>query len=50
MKVIINLISTNLVTNSLISLFSPFVETKKKELHFQQVSDMVTWYISAFYL
>ena len=50
MKIIINLIPTNLVTNSLISLFCSFLETKNKNLNFQQVGDLVTRNISVFRL
>ena len=43
MKIIINLISTYLVTNSLISLF--FLRNQKKELDFQQDGDLVFLFI-----
>ena len=48
MKIIINLISTYLVTNSLISLF--FLRNQKKELDFQQDGDLVIWYFCLLFI
>ena len=40
MKMIVTIIPTNLVTNSLLSLFCPFIETKIKN---QVLSKLVVW-------
>ena len=51
MKTMVTIIPTNLVTNTLLSLFCPFVKTKKKKKsNFQQVGGLVTRTISVFYL
>ena len=42
MKVIATIITTNLVTNSLLSLFRPFIKKQKQESNFQEVDGMVT--------
>ena len=49
MKTVATKIPTNLATNSLLSSFSPFLETKKKNQVFSHGS-LVTRNISAFYL
>ena len=49
MKIILNIISTNLVTNLPLLLFSLFVETKKTP-NFQHVGGLVTKNIFVFYL
>ena len=41
MKIIITIILKNLDLNSLVSLFCTFVETRKKEPNFQEVSGLV---------
>ena len=48
----VTIIPTNLVTNTLLSLFCPFVKTKKKKKksNLQQVGGLVTRTISVFYL
>ena len=40
MKIIVTIIPTNLVTNSLLFLFCPFIETKNKN---QVFSKLVVW-------
>ena len=47
-KIILTIISTNLSKNSFLSSFCPFLQTKKQESGFQQVSDLVTRNISFF--
>ena len=47
MKIILTIIPTDLVTNSLLSSFCPFLQTKKKESGFHQVGGLVTRNISA---
>ena len=41
MKMIVNLILTNLVTTSLLSLFHPFIETKNNNQIFRK---LMVWY------
>ena len=50
MKIIVTIIPTDSVTNSLLFSFCPFFQTKKQELGFQQVDGLVTRNIFAFYL
>ena len=48
---IVTVIPTNLVTNSLLSLVFPFVErNQKQESNFEQVGDLVTGNIFVFCL
>ena len=47
---IVTIIPTNLITNSLLSLFCTFIETKNKNQNFQQVGGLVTRNSFAFYL
>ena len=49
MKIIVAITLTNLVTNSFLSSFCPFLR-KKQELGFQQAGDLVTINISVFCL
>ena len=46
MKRNVTIIPTDLVTNSLLSSFCPFLQTKKKESDFQQDGGQVTRNIS----
>ena len=48
MKIIITIITKNLDLNSLVSLFWTFVETRKKEPNFQEVSGLVKKNISVY--
>ena len=55
MKIIANIVPTDLVTSSLLSSFCPFLQTKKKkekkkETGFHQVGVLVTRNIFIFYL
>ena len=45
MKIIVTTISTDLVTNSLLSSFFSFLINEKQESSFQQVGGLVTKYI-----
>ena len=46
MKMIVTIISSNLVTNSLLPLFCPFIETKNKN---QVLSKLVVWQREIFF-
>ena len=51
MKTIVTIIPRNLVANLPLSLFCPFVETKKQiKSNFKQVGDLVTRNIAVFCL
>ena len=50
MRIIITVIPTDLVTNSLLSSFFFFLTSQKQELGFQQVGGLVAKIISVFYL
>ena len=48
MKIVVTIIPTNLVTDSLLSLFSPFKETIKQKFKFKQVDGLATKNIFVF--
>ena len=50
MEIIGTKIPTDLVTNSLLSSFCPFLHIKKQKSGFQEVGDLVMRNISVFYL
>ena len=50
MKIIVTIFPTNLVPNSLLSLFCLFAETKDKNKNVQQVDSLVTKNISGFFI
>ena len=50
MKIILNMISTNLVTNSLLSLFCDVIKPKNKNQIFEQFGGLVTRNTFAFCL
>ena len=50
MKIIVTIILTNVVTDSLLSHFCSFVEIKNKNSNFWKVDDVVARSISVFYL
>ena len=50
MKIIVDIIPTDLITNSLSSFFLPFLTNQKEESRFQLVGGLVRGNISFFYL
>ena len=50
MKIIVTIIPTDLITNSLLSAICPFLTKEKQESGFQQVGGMVMRNISVFCL